>query len=145
MILKNLPSCSTQMNPRLQPAQLPKQDWLVKPVHWFATQGICELVRFTYDRHCLHCSETEDRDHLVRFLHPPCQKWRSNLMLHLRCVLASPAATPYLVDILVDGLHSWMTHSLLDIARYPCCCHQLIHEQTAIGWRQLFNQHLVTQ
>jgi hypothetical protein len=95
--------------------------------------------------HCLHCGETEDRDHLVQCSFAPREKWRTELLSHLRATHDNPLTNPYLVDILIDGLHSWLHHSHIDKARYPRRYHQLINEQSAIGWRQIFNGHLSTQ
>jgi hypothetical protein len=52
---------------------------------------------------------------------------------------------PYLVDILLDGLNSWLTYTSINKDQYPRRSHQLIKEQSAIGWRKLFNGHLSTQ
>jgi hypothetical protein len=49
------------------------------------------------------------------------------------------------VDILINGLHAWLMESPLDQQRYPRCYHQLIKEQDAIGWRQVFNGHITKQ
>jgi hypothetical protein len=95
--------------------------------------------------HCLHCGEPEDRDHLVRCTFEPRLKWRKELLTQLRKTHDDPLVNPYLVDILHDGLHSWLTYTQIDTAQYPRRYHQLIEEQTAIGWRQLFNGHLSTQ
>ena len=95
--------------------------------------------------HCLHCGETEERDHLVQCSFAPHEKWRTELLSHLRATHDNPLTNPYLVDILIDGLHSWLHHSHIDTARYPRRYHQLINEQSAIVWRQIFNGHLSTQ
>jgi hypothetical protein len=52
---------------------------------------------------------------------------------------------PALLNILIDGLHSWFQMQPLDKSQYPCSYHKLIHEQTEIGWRHLFNGHLSNQ
>jgi hypothetical protein len=96
-------------------------------------------------QHCLHCGETEDRDHLVRCSFAPRLKWRGELLRHLRETHDSPENNPYLLDILIDGLDAWLRHQTIDLTRYPRRYHQLIIEQTAIGWRHLFNGHITTQ
>jgi hypothetical protein len=57
---------------------------------------------------CLHCGQPEDRDHLLRCPFPPRLKWRAKLLSDLRHTHSSAESNPYLVDILIDGLHSWM-------------------------------------
>ena len=96
-------------------------------------------------KHCIHCGETEDRDHLLRCIHVTRCTWRGELLSHLRRKHDNQASNPYLLDILVDGLHSWFTSKQVDTTRYPRRYHQLIHEQTEIGWRHLFNGHATTQ
>jgi hypothetical protein len=91
------------------------------------------------------CGELEDHNPLVRCSHPPCPKWQNTLFKHLREVHESPSTNPYLVDILIDGLQAWLTQSPFDTARYPECYQQLIQEQTAIGWRHMFNGHMTNQ
>lgn len=39
-------------------------------------------------------------------------------------------------------LHCWFTGTNLALNRFPKWNHRLISEQTAIGWRHLFNGHL---
>jgi hypothetical protein len=51
----------------------------------------------------------------------------------------------YLVDILINGLNAWFNGNTLSSVRYPKRYHKLIAEQSAIGWRHLFNGHLSTQ
>jgi hypothetical protein len=95
--------------------------------------------------HCLHCGETEDRDHIIRCTFATRRLWRNDLLVHLRATHSSNECDPRLLDILIDGLHTWFSHSTVDSSRYPRSYHKLIREQTEIGWRHLFNGHLTTQ
>jgi hypothetical protein len=94
---------------------------------------------------CLHCGLPEDRDHLLQCSFPPRVKWRAKLISDLRKAHSSTENNPYLLDILIDGVHSWMTNTPMDINRFPRRYHQLIKEQTTIGWRHVFNGHLTSQ
>jgi hypothetical protein len=94
---------------------------------------------------CLHCGQPEDRDHLLRCPFPPRLKWRAKLLSDLRHTHSSAESNPYLVDIMIDGLHSWMNDTPMVMDRYPRRYHRLITEQTTIGWRHVFNGRLTTQ
>jgi hypothetical protein len=95
--------------------------------------------------HCLHCGEPEDRDHILRCTFSSRRLWRNNLFVHLRSTHKSTECDPRLLDILIDGLNTWFLHLPMDVSRYPRSYHKLIHEQTEIGWRHMFNGHLTTQ
>jgi hypothetical protein len=71
--------------------------------------------------------------------------WQNDLLVHLRDTHSSNECDPRLLDILIDGLHQWFSHSTIDSSRYPRSYHKLIREQNEIGWRHLFNGHLTTQ
>lgn len=95
--------------------------------------------------HCLHCGEIENRDHIIICSYAPRQRWRSALLSKLRKSHDSDSNDHYLSDILVNGLHAWFQGTTLSPDRYPKRYHKLIEEQSAIGWRHLFNGHLTTQ
>jgi hypothetical protein len=95
--------------------------------------------------HCLQCGELEDRDHIICCRHISRTKWRATLLTTLRQVHDSPENNPYLLDILIDGLHSWMTSIPFLSSRYPRRYQKLIQEQQSIGWRHIFNGHLSCQ
>jgi hypothetical protein len=94
---------------------------------------------------CIHCGQLEDRDHLLRCSFPPRVKWRTKLLSDLRHTHSSTECNPYLIDILLDGIHSWIIDTPMIMARYPRRYHRLITEQTTIGWRHVFNGRLTTQ
>jgi hypothetical protein len=49
------------------------------------------------------------------------------------------------VDILLNGLDAWFNDATLDYSKYPRTYQKLIKEQTALGWRQLFQGRLTTE
>ncbi len=57
----------------------------------------------------------------------------------------SDSSDHYLIDILINGLDRWFHGTTLSPDWYPRRYHLLIAEQSAIGWRQLFNGHLSLQ
>jgi hypothetical protein len=95
--------------------------------------------------HCLHCGESEDRDHILQCSFANRQTWRTSLLSKLRKIHDNDASDHYLLDILISGLDCWFKGSFLDPARFPHRYRRLIMEQTSIGWRQLFNGHISLQ
>jgi hypothetical protein len=96
-------------------------------------------------KHCIHCGEVEDRDHIIVCVFEPRKRWRQVLLSKLRKAHDSDESDHYLSDILVNGLHAWFQGTTLQPDRYPKRYHKLIAEQHAIGWRHLFNGHLTTE
>jgi hypothetical protein len=95
---------------------------------------------------CLQCGEPEDHDHILLCHHPTCKQWRINILVHLHKAQDTNESDPQLLDILLDGLHSWFDTNHLTLAHYlPHYYHGLIHEQTKNGWRHLFNGHMSYQ
>jgi hypothetical protein len=95
--------------------------------------------------HCLHCGELEDRDHIIRCTFGPRQEWRNKLLSTIRKAHDSDSSDHYLTDILVTYLDSWFRGTKINNSRFPRRYHRLIAEQSAIGWRHLFNGHFSTQ
>jgi hypothetical protein len=95
--------------------------------------------------HCIHCGKIEDRDHIIQCSHEPRNTWRKSLLSKLRKAHASDMSDHYLSNILVNALHLWFSGSVLCPLRYPKQYHQLISEQSALGWCHLFNRHLTDQ
>jgi hypothetical protein len=95
--------------------------------------------------HCIHCGEIEDRNHIIQCSHKPCNTWRTPLLSKLCKVHDSDMSNHYLSNILVNELHSWFSGSVLCPLRYLKQYHQLISEQSALGWCHLFNGHLINQ
>ena len=57
--------------------------------------------------HCLHCGETEDRDHIMQCSFAARQRWRSDLLSSLRKAHDSDQSDHNLTDILINGLDGW--------------------------------------
>jgi len=55
------------------------------------------------------------------------------------------ATDPNLITILTNGLKKWRQNEQIAFENHPTKYHQLIQEQNAIGWRQLFNGRWSTQ
>jgi hypothetical protein len=62
---------------------------------------------------CLHCGEPEDRDHILKCTHAY-SLWQNNLLVHLCETHNSNECDPRLLDILIDGLHSWFLNTTID-------------------------------
>lgn len=103
--------------------------------------------RFVEDRTscCPTCThDNEDRDHIIRCSHPSRVRWRT------ACIRAIREATltttqPDLRTILTDGLTAWFQGNDIDPAVYPAKFAKLIRQQSAIGWRQLFNGRMSSE
>jgi hypothetical protein len=96
-------------------------------------------------KHCLHCGEVEDHNHIITCSFGLQKTWRTGLLSKLRKAQSSAASDHFLINILINGLHAWFKGTTLRPDRYPRQYYKLIAEQTAIGWRHLFNGHLSTQ
>jgi hypothetical protein len=47
--------------------------------------------------------------------------------------------------ILISALEAWLNDNPLDLSSYPSLYSNLLHQQTQIGWRQLFNGRISTE
>jgi hypothetical protein len=90
-------------------------------------------------------SETEDFPHLLRCTHPDRKPWRHKLYAALRATCELHDTRPYLVDLLLNGIDAWFHGVPLDPSKYPRIFHRLIREQTAIGWRQIFQGRMTSE
>ena len=88
---------------------------------------------------CLSLPET--RDHLLRCTRDGlCQKWCNDLLSRLRKRCDSMHTNPVLLDIVMQGLDSWLRYSENPTPElYPAIYRSLIRDQNILGWRQLFN------
>jgi hypothetical protein len=57
----------------------------------------------------------------------------------------SNKSNPQLLDILIDGFHSWFKNQPIDCNRYLTQYRQVVKEQTEIGWQHMFNGHFTSQ
>jgi hypothetical protein len=89
---------------------------------------------------CPSCSHpVEDRDHVLRCPHPARQEWRRKFILSIRKTCDRLQTRPNLRDILITGLEAWLNDTPASYDKFPSSYNALIHQQTQIGWRQLFN------
>jgi hypothetical protein len=89
---------------------------------------------------CPSCSHpAEDRDHVLRCPHPARQEWRQNFLLSIRKTCDRLNTRPNLRDILLSSLEAWLNETPVNYDNYPPLYSTLIHQQTQIGWRQIFN------
>jgi hypothetical protein len=96
--------------------------------------------------HFLHCGgEPKDWDHIIKCAFAPSQVWRNLRLLKLHKAHDMALLDHYLLNILINGLDCWFKGSRLNPDHFPHRYHQLITEQSAIGWHHLFNGHLSTQ
>jgi hypothetical protein len=113
---------------------------LVKLCHdLMPTARITHRYNPLHTPHCFLCkTETEDLNHLLRCTHPDRKPWQHRLFTAIRATCEYQNTRSYLVDILIDGLSSWLNVRTIDKSAYPSTFHRLIREQTQLGWRQLF-------
>lgn len=100
------------------------------------------VCRFIEDRtaRCPTCQHPdEDRDHMLRCSHPANKRWRKDCLISLRKTMDTLITRPYLQTIFMDGLSAWFEGKTITADVYPDRYKRLIHQQTAIGWRQIFN------
>ena len=89
--------------------------------------------------YCSLCrTPNEDFKHILRCGHPTRLKWRNQLIHTLTKLCHSLRTDPTLTAILIEGLHSWLSHTTLLQADFPSEYHTLIQEQTNIGWVHFF-------
>jgi hypothetical protein len=117
---------------------------LVKLCHdIMPTSRITHRYNPLHTPNCFLCkSEVEDLTHLLRCTHPDRKPWQHRLFTALRATCERQNTRSYLVDILIEGLSSWLSSTTIDKASFPSTFHPLIDEQSQLGWRQLFQGRL---
>jgi hypothetical protein len=91
---------------------------------------------------CRHPHET--RDHILRCPAPARNRWRHSFLTSLDGFCSETNTAPGLKQLLLDIIREWLYCDQAedfqpDLAHQPPLLHVLIQQQTAIGWRQLFN------
>ena len=79
----------------------------------------------------------EDNTHVMLCLAPTRTKWRATLLYKLR-KWDDTRSDPVLIDILQDGIRCYFKSTRLNSQAYPLAYQELITNQTAIAWNQLF-------
>jgi hypothetical protein len=87
----------------------------------------------------------EDRDHVLRCPHHARREWRRTFLINLRVTCDKLKTRPYLQDILLTALEAWLHTEPADFSPFPNTYSTLIHQQTQIGWRQVFNGRITTE
>ena len=119
-----------------------KDTWttLVKHLHNISPTGaIAHRNNVHLPHECPACLQPhEDNSHIITCLHPSRSTWRTNTINKL-VQYGDPQVDPFLVDILRDGLTRFH-HQLEPINHhsYPARYANLITNQNAIGWIQLY-------
>ena len=91
---------------------------------------------------CRHPHET--RDHILRCPAPARNRWRHSLLTLLDGFCSDNNTAPVLKQLLLDIIREWLYFDQAadfhpDLAHHPHSLHVFFQQQTAIGWRQLFN------
>lgn len=92
-------------------------------------------------RTCPLCtSYQEDRDHILRCLHPDRDTWRSAFLNELTTYCQESQTYPPLQQLLISVLRSWLNGEddpYPNSSQYPEDVRGLIRRQQRIGWRHL--------
>jgi exonuclease III len=95
------------------------------------------------NRTCPQCQfEREDRDHVLRCPSQSALAWRTGFQASLLTFFQENETAQELMELALSIFELWFqTEETLQIdpQYYPARVTTLIHEQNAIGWRQLFN------
>jgi hypothetical protein len=123
-----------------------RRTFLVKLIHDKLPMGkTVARYKDSYDHRCPSCQDDqEDRTHFLRCPHPDCTKWHLTLTAAIRKRCEYIPTRPYLMEILLDGLHHWFHDT--PFPKYTCLdhYHPLIDQQEQLGWQQLFLGRLRT-
>ena len=87
----------------------------------------------------------EDHQHILRCQHPSRSTWRTTLIKKLTKLCDALNTDPPLKAILLHGVRSWLEQSPFDAGGIPHQYHQLLQEQTEIGWYHVFLARFSTQ
>ena len=94
---------------------------------------------------CPACGLHEDNDHLVLCQHPSRRAGYISLMSDLRRSLPNHYTDSHLANILIDGVDSVLSGSPLHTHRYPQKYHNLIRQQSSIGWINFLRGFVTTE
>jgi hypothetical protein len=120
---------------------------VVKHLHAISPTGHIAHRNNTHMPHdCPACAHPEeDNMHLLTCTHESRISWRADTIAAIACYVPE-TSDPYLLDFLRDGL-TRMHRKLDDInpTQYPEKYHQLISQQTRIGWDHLYRGRWSTE
>ena len=83
--------------------------------------------------------------HVLRCRHPSRRTWRTETMESLKKRCHQLKMDPMLVDILLEGIQSWLDSIPMDITNLPNEYQDLVQEQTTIGWAHVFQARITTR
>lgn len=93
-------------------------------------------------RHCPICPcEHETRDHILRCPDESRTVWRDHFMRQLEIFHSHEDTCPFLRHLLKEAITQWFAEAELTVSPilFPIDVREVILQQNAIGWRQLFN------
>lgn len=125
--------------------QMPKRIHYVKLVHDILPTHSYLNKQDQGQRTCPCCRAlTEDRDHILRCPTPEREKWRTTFIRKIEEACNKRHTYMPLKMLLLNALKKWLypgstPHDEPQCVDYGEDMHQLIAEQTRLGWRQIFN------
>jgi hypothetical protein len=120
---------------------------LVKLCHDILPTGnlVC-TYGFGLPNSCPSChSPDKDFHHVLRCTSPSRVKWRKDFLSTLEERFYAIKTSPFLVEILIGGIGSWLEQKSLDHDDFPPEYQQLLTEQSTIGWPQFFQGRITLQ
>ena len=88
---------------------------------------------------CPYCDEIETEDHSMLQCSSTCtRKWRNDTLKKIPQTSQRLDTHLDLQDVLLEGLHSWLSGKPLNPRKFPSYLRPLIESQCDIGWDQIF-------
>ena len=118
-----------------------KEIALVKLIHGYTPTAVrTRHYKPGASARCPRCKLVdEDVNHVIQCSDPHVGQWRRALFEKLRWIaLEQLHSRVVLLDVILVGLKSWMTHTSPDFSQFPASVQLLIADQSRIGWDQLF-------
>jgi hypothetical protein len=117
--------------------------FIVKYVHdWLPLGKLLSHYKDPQSTTCPSCSTTiEDRTHFLWCSFR--QRWKSVMISDLRAFSAKFVSTEPMT-LLLDAITGWLSNTPLPISLYNDTLQQIIQQQEAVGWGQLFLGRFVT-
>ena len=121
-------------------AQMGRRTHYVKLCHDILPTGslVCKYGQQLPDYCALCRAPKEDFHHVLKCNHPSRVKWRNDLLDSLTKTCHSLKTDPILVEILLEGITSWLHDTPFLHGNFHTEYQDLSVEQAAIGWSQIF-------
>jgi hypothetical protein len=93
---------------------------------------------------CCQLCKTPDEDfhHVIRCPHQSQAMWRTEFLTTLRKQCHSLSTDQALTDILLTGVEARLSDSVPDFSTIPDKYHQIVKDQSIIGWNHIFQGRL---